>query len=81
MGFFFFFLIQDKLWLYNRHLFIKKKKKRKEKKRGVFGIGQNLAIKLVVTLGLLNIFLFEVNFDKSIIRLYLLLIFSILAKF
>ena len=47
-------------------------------------LGQNLATKLIVALNyttLLNIFLLKVNFDKSIIGLYLFLISSILAKF
>ena len=45
-------------------------------------IGQNLVIKLVLDLGYkLNIFLLEVNFDKSTIGLYFFLIFLILAKF
>ena len=56
-------------------------------------IEQSLVTKLVVTLGnnltqyvlkkknLLNIFLLEMNFNKSNIRLHLLLISSIFAKF
>ena len=45
-------------------------------------IVQNLATKLVLVLGYkLNIFLLEVNFDKSTIRLLLLLISLMLAKF
>ena len=46
-------------------------------------IGQNLATELVVGLGynLTPFFLLEVNFDKFTIRLYLLLISLILAKF
>ena len=40
---------------------------------------QSLATKLVVAL--LNIFLFEVNFDKSTIGLHIFLISFILAKF
>ena len=44
--------------------------------------GQSLITKLVVTLGYkLNIFLLEVNFDKFTIKLHLLLISSMLAKF
>ena len=34
-----------------------------------------------MTTTLINIFLLDVNFDKSIIELHFLLIFSILAKF
>ena len=37
--------------------------------------------KISYSLKLLNIFLFEVNFDKSIIGLHLFIIFSMLAKF
>ena len=45
-------------------------------------IGQSLDTKLVLALGYkFNIFLLEVNFDKSTIRLHLLLISLILAKF
>ena len=44
-----------------------------------FGLGQNLVTKLVITL--LNIFLLEVNFNKSTIRLHPLFTSSILAKF
>ena len=49
----------------------------------IFSIGQSLTTKLVVTLGynLINIFLLKVNFDKSTIRLHLLLIPFILTKF
>ena len=45
--------------------------------------GQSLVTKFVVALGytLLNIFLLEMNFDKSTIGLYLLLISLMLAKF
>ena len=50
--------------------------------RKLLNMGQNLITKLVVTLDYkLNIFLLEVNFDKSTIKLHLLLISSILAKF
>ena len=49
----------------------------------LFILWQSLATKLVIALTttLLNIFLLEVNFDKSTIGLYLLIIFSMLAKF
>ena len=46
-------------------------------------VGQSLVKKLVVTLGYkigCNIFLLEVNFDKSIIRLQLLLISFMVAN-
>jgi len=49
-----------------------------------FIVGQSLAKKLVVALDYkidCNIFLLEVNFDKSIIRLQFLLISFIVAKF
>ena len=50
--------------------------------RKLLNMGQSLITKLVVTLGYkLNIFLLEVNFDKSTIKLHLLLISSMLAKF
>ena len=42
-------------------------------------VGQNLVTKLITIL--FNIFLLEVDFDKSTIRLHLVLISSILAKF
>ena len=43
---------------------------------------KNLVTKLVVILGYnLNIFLLKMNFDKSTIGLYLLLISSMFAKF
>ena len=42
-------------------------------------VGQNLVTKLVTIL--FNIFLLEVDFDKSTIRLHLVLISSILTKF
>ena len=42
-------------------------------------LGQSLGSKLVVTL--FNIFLLEVNFDKSTIGLHFLLISSMLVKF
>ena len=51
---------------------------------GTFVIGQNLATRLVVVLyytTILNIFLLEMNFDKSTIGLHNLFIFSMLAKF
>ena len=45
-------------------------------------MGQSLSTKLVVALGYkLNIFLLDINFDKSTIGLYLFLISSMLAKF
>ena len=45
-------------------------------------IGQSLVTKLVLALSYkLNIFLLEVNFDKSTIKLHLLFIFLMLAKF
>ena len=48
----------------------------------LLNMGQSLITKLVITLGYkLNIFLLEVNFDKSTIKLYLLLISSMFAKF
>ena len=51
-------------------------KKKKKKK------GQNLVTKLVVILDYNpNIFLLKMDFDKSTIGLYLLLISSMLAKF
>ena len=48
--------------------------------------GQSLATKLIVAFGYkidcsLNIFLLEMNFDKSTIGLHLLLISSMFAKF
>ena len=42
-------------------------------------VGQNLVTKLVTIL--FNIFLLEVDFDKSTIRLHLVLISSIFTKF
>ena len=51
---------------------------------GTFIIGQNLATRLVVVLyytTILNIFLLEMNFDKSTIGLHILFIFSMLTKF
>ena len=42
-------------------------------------VGQNLVTKLITIL--FNIFLLEVDFDKSTIRLHLVLISSILTKF
>ena len=45
-------------------------------------IEQSFTTKLVLALGYkLNIFLLEVNFDKFTIKLHLLLISSMLAKF
>ena len=45
-------------------------------------IGQSLATKLILAFGYkLNIFLLEMNFDKSTIGLQLLLISLMLAKF
>ena len=48
----------------------------------LLNIRQSLITKLFVTLGYkLNIFLLKLNFDKSTIKLHLLLISSMLAKF
>ena len=51
--------------------------------KNVIFYGQSLATKLILILGynLLNIFLLDLNFNKSIIRLHILLIFLILANF
>ena len=48
-----------------------------------FKNGQSFSTNLVVALdyNFTQYFLLDVNFDKSTIRLYFLLIFSILAKF
>ena len=47
-----------------------------------FICGQSLVIKLVISYNLTQyLFLLKVNFDKSTIRLYFLLIYSILVKF
>ena len=54
---------------------------------GFKSLGKSSTINLVVTNGykisftLLNIFLFDVNFEKSTIRLYFLFISFMLAKF
>ena len=54
-------------------------RKRPIRRNFLFCYGQSLTTKFVVTL--LNIFLLEVNFDKSTIRLHFLFISSMLAKF
>ena len=54
----------------------KKTKKKKQKKKKT-----KFSYKISCSLTLLNVFLLEVNFDKSTIGLHFLLIFFMFAKF